>query len=370
MIRKGERPNPAQPDQYRSRQVNLPPLPPGVYLLTASGGGKDVWGVVNVTRLAVVVKRSPHNLLAWVTDFGTGATLGGVRIALYSAETKRLAEGSTAGNGICVLPGRPGAKETLIAKGHTVLQSEGVTLRADEIVYDQSVQKAWARGNVMFVSGLLVAVADEVSVDVRTLEANVKGGLFLRKKNVTEEQLLAARTPYELKKTGETELTITGNHIQRVGKNEFRVDELSFTPCDCDPTEPSWRVEAHRADVELGERALLTWPVIYVYQVPVFAVPWLYVPLSERRTGFLVPKPNSSKRTGFSLEAPFFLTLGDSYDPAQPGLRIGRRVLKGGSHLCAESYCQRYRPAARHAQHVESSTSHIGFRCISKKGVT
>jgi len=62
-------------------------------------------------------------------------------------------------------------------------------------------------------------------------------------------------------------------------------------------------------------------------------------------------------------------TLSDSYDPAQPGVRIGRKVLKGGSHLCAESYCQRYRPAARHAQHVESSTSHIGFRCVSRKNV-
>lgn len=53
-----------------------------------------------------------------------------------------------------------------------------------------------------------------------------------------------------------------------------------------------------------------------------------------------------------------------SFDPAMPGLKIGRKVLKGGSHLCAESYCQRYRPAARHAQAIESSTSHIGFRCV------
>lgn len=40
------------------------------------------------------------------------------------------------------------------------------------------------------------------------------------------------------------------------------------------------------------------------------------------------------------------------------------KVLKGGSHLCAPNYCQRYRPAARHPQSVDSSTSHIGFRCI------
>jgi formylglycine-generating enzyme required for sulfatase activity len=55
---------------------------------------------------------------------------------------------------------------------------------------------------------------------------------------------------------------------------------------------------------------------------------------------------------------------GDSYDPDAPYLRVGRKVLKGGSHLCAPSYCQRYRPAARHAQAIDSSTSHIGFRCI------
>ncbi|TFF25655.1 formylglycine-generating enzyme family protein [Jiella endophytica] len=55
-----------------------------------------------------------------------------------------------------------------------------------------------------------------------------------------------------------------------------------------------------------------------------------------------------------------------SFDPAQPEIRIPRRVLKGGSHLCAPSYCRRYRPAARHAQQVDSSTSHIGFRCVRR----
>ena len=53
-----------------------------------------------------------------------------------------------------------------------------------------------------------------------------------------------------------------------------------------------------------------------------------------------------------------------SRDPALPGVKIGRKVLKGGSHLCAPNYCQRYRPAARHPQMVDSATTHIGFRCI------
>ncbi len=53
----------------------------------------------------------------------------------------------------------------------------------------------------------------------------------------------------------------------------------------------------------------------------------------------------------------------DSYDPLLP-MPIARRVIKGGSHLCAPNYCQRYRPAARQAQSVDTSTSHIGFRCV------
>jgi formylglycine-generating enzyme required for sulfatase activity len=48
----------------------------------------------------------------------------------------------------------------------------------------------------------------------------------------------------------------------------------------------------------------------------------------------------------------------------QGGAHVPRRVVKGGSHLCAPNYCERYRPAARQAQQLESSMSHLGFRCI------
>ena len=54
----------------------------------------------------------------------------------------------------------------------------------------------------------------------------------------------------------------------------------------------------------------------------------------------------------------------ESYDARQPGSRIPRKVLKGGSHLCAPSYCKRYRPAARHPEPVDTSASHVGFRCV------
>jgi formylglycine-generating enzyme required for sulfatase activity len=54
----------------------------------------------------------------------------------------------------------------------------------------------------------------------------------------------------------------------------------------------------------------------------------------------------------------------DSYDACQPRIRIPRKVLKGGSHLCAPNYCRRYRPAARFPQPIDTSTCHVGFRCV------
>jgi formylglycine-generating enzyme required for sulfatase activity len=46
-----------------------------------------------------------------------------------------------------------------------------------------------------------------------------------------------------------------------------------------------------------------------------------------------------------------------------------RRVIKGGSHLCAPSYCHRYRPAARQGHAVRSTTGHLGFRCVLRQPV-
>jgi formylglycine-generating enzyme required for sulfatase activity len=62
--------------------------------------------------------------------------------------------------------------------------------------------------------------------------------------------------------------------------------------------------------------------------------------------------------------SPRVTTPEHSYNPGQPGEHIPRKVIKGGSHLCAPSYCLRYRPAARQPQMIDTSMSHLGFRCI------
>lgn len=81
---------------------------------------------------------------------------------------------------------------------------------------------------------------------------------------------------------------------------------------------------------------------------------------------YAMPKAAVKKKPGAccTIPNPRGGVMRESFDPCEPELRIPRRVMKGGSHLCAPNYCQRYRPAARQGQAIDSSTSHIGFRCV------
>jgi len=74
--------------------------------------------------------------------------------------------------------------------------------------------------------------------------------------------------------------------------------------------------------------------------------------------------PNESARACCAPVNPKGAAREESFDPAQPLIRIPRKVLKGGSYLCAPNYCLRYRPAARIPEMIDTSTGHIGFRCI------
>ncbi len=86
----------------------------------------------------------------------------------------------------------------------------------------------------------------------------------------------------------------------------------------------------------------------------------------EWTADFYTPKhPGEVHHSCCTPANPRVLDPGASFDTSDPGgAHIPRKVIKGGSHLCAPNYCLRYRPAARQPQMVESSMAHIGFRCI------
>jgi formylglycine-generating enzyme required for sulfatase activity len=86
-------------------------------------------------------------------------------------------------------------------------------------------------------------------------------------------------------------------------------------------------------------------------------------------TDFFEPRHRVSGCCG-TVENPRGGVREKSYDPCLPNSFIPRKVMKGGSFLCAPNYCQRYRPAARMGQPVDTSTCHLGFRCLVRPLVT
>ena len=84
---------------------------------------------------------------------------------------------------------------------------------------------------------------------------------------------------------------------------------------------------------------------------------------------YTAPPPRRRRRRRAACRAnPIGGTGKRSLDPAQPQFPIPRKVIKGGSHLCADSYCLRYRPAARRPQMIDTGMSHLGFRCVRREG--
>lgn len=92
-------------DNYFSRQVNLPGrlLKPGSYLITVKGGDQEQWHVVTVTNLALVVKRSPKKLLAWVTDFRTGNVVPKARVLAFDGKERPQGSAVTGADGTAVI---------------------------------------------------------------------------------------------------------------------------------------------------------------------------------------------------------------------------------------------------------------------------
>jgi len=87
----------------------------------------------------------------------------------------------------------------------------------------------------------------------------------------------------------------------------------------------------------------------------------------EWTSDFFTPRhPDEPEKACCVPHNPRVTSAAESLAAGAPGEHIPRRVVKGGSHLCAANYCLRYRPSARQGEAVDTSTSHIGFRCIAR----
>lgn len=237
-----------------------------------------------------------------------------------------------------------GQHKRTIAEGRAHLETAGAAIDADRIYYDQTTQRALAMGNVWArvaqgtAPTLLVGDVIELQLDGEIVtEAHVLDGKAFAKADANGEKLVAAKTLAEAEAVGRSTMVMSGNHFIREGEL-WRMENLELTPCDCDLNSPSWSIRTSEALLNKeADRVFVQWPITWVKKVPVFGevpvfiLPPLSLPLGDRATGLLFPRPGGTVLNGFSFEQPVFLTAGRSADfTFTPGYFFGgaRRTLE------------------------------------------
>ena len=255
-----------------------------------------------------------------------------------------------------------GKKELTTAEGRAKLVTEDAAIDADRIVFDRERNVATATGHVVAritQGGRIAVVADLMTLRLddqqQVREIFLFDGQAVSKKDVTKAALLAADTAEKVEKVGTTQALLEGNHLTRDG-TKWTVDQLELVPCECDFKNPSWSITSSTATIDTeADRVAITNPVFRIKHVPVLWLPWLSLPLTERQSGLLFPRPSFfSPLNGFGLEQPIYVTLGRSADlTLTPGFYLGapgtdgfKRVMRGvaGPRLSTEF---RYTPSSR-----------------------
>jgi LPS-assembly protein len=210
-----------------------------------------------------------------------------------------------------------------------VLRRGAVVLRAATAELDPATGEVTAAGGVLLTDATRVVAAEVLRA--------VLGGSFEAEEVVAflkagPVDLSGAAELEAARAAGSNRLSLSARSIRGGTDARLKVSGARLTLCDCGPgVVPTWSFHASEADVIPGDRAILSWPVLHVRapftnrSVPVFALPWLYVPLGDRQTGLLLPELEQTSATGFMPVLPLFVTLGRSADlTLTPGWAFGR----------------------------------------------
>jgi LPS-assembly protein len=205
--------------------------------------------------------------------------------------------------------------------GAGLAAGEPVSLEADQLSFDQGSGTYQAAGKVQLQKGSLTLHADRVQWSEVTGEALASGEVEVTEPSGTltgETLWLNINTDAGRLTSGRAFLRgknvhLVGKEIERFNAESYRISQGTFTTCNGTP--PSWKFGAKRLDVTLGGYARARHVLFYVYDLPVFYLPYLIYPVSaERESGFLMPRFGYSDRRGTELSLGYYQVLGRNMD--------------------------------------------------------
>jgi LPS-assembly protein len=200
----------------------------------------------------------------------------------------------------------------------------GINVTADKLSAGNGASKIDASGNVEIKRDLTTLRADEVHVDRETQDVEAKGRVSVD----DPEWKIRSADSLQMnlgKETGEIQngsifveqghISIMGRRFQKLGGQVYHVDDGFFTTCLCESGTSPWRFSADQMDLSADGLGIVKNAYFYVFDVPVFYLPYGFFPLkTERETGFLFPKFGSSTKEGYRFQQPFFWAISKSTD--------------------------------------------------------
>ncbi len=216
--------------------------------------------------------------------------------------------------------------ELCTLEDQAMLTCDGLRLWADEIELATTPEGdfagAVARGNVMLVDGNRLVTCEHLALDADRIRARM---------SEVEVKVKAGREvmPVSGVPLGRDSVVLRGQNVERTTERRLRIDNADFTLCDCGEAKPSWRISGESIDVELDDRVTIFWPVFWIspfgLDVMVPLTPPLLplsLPLTPRAMGFLPPAITFRRLVWPTVDLPFFVPIGDSWDiTLTPGLR-------------------------------------------------
>jgi LPS-assembly protein len=182
--------------------------------------------------------------------------------------------------------------ERFEAIGAATLQQENLTLYADSIWFDKRKNEAGAKGKVTLMEKSGTLVGDDLLLNFTSGQARLNHA----KAHLTEEGF-----------------NLSGESIERLDANNYRVTSGDFTACTATP--PAWKFGASTVDVEVGGYARAKNMVFYLLDIPVFYIPYFFYPVkTEREAGLLIPRIGMSRVRGFETYLSYYQVLGRNMD--------------------------------------------------------
>lgn len=211
--------------------------------------------------------------------------------------------------------------QTLHARGDVRLSSMGWSLRAAWIDVDMDTGDVVVAPDALWVAGDAVTACGAMAFNLHETHAHAQR-IRLAVHAGGADAAVAALGPLAATRGAGRTLWATAESMDvgTGGDGHVRLKDVVLTACACDPTAiPAWQVRTRAADIVPGDAVHLSLPVVELFGLPVLPLPYLQVPLAERRSGLLFPK--FSFRRGMWVEAPVFIALSDWADmTVAPGL--------------------------------------------------